>query len=76
MTLLSPGVNCLSLQVGKGSEEDARPFLQWNIPSQKVHGVNCLAVSTAPGSDGQWEFVEYICENCKHCFVCFIGFSC
>ena len=42
------------------------PFLVWNVPENRIHSVNCMAVSTAPGSEGQWEFIEYICKY-THC---------
>ena len=52
------GVVC----VGEGARKGKDPFLVWHVPENKRHGVNCVAVSTGPGSEGEWEFVEYISE--------------
>ncbi|XP_013402294.1 uncharacterized protein LOC106167937 isoform X1 [Lingula anatina] len=51
------------IRVGRGNKKYKRSFLEWTIPEEKMHSVNCLAVATGEGSDGQWEFVEYIDPN-------------
>jgi nucleoside phosphorylase len=48
------------LDVGRGSHRGSDRILRWRIPENKQHSVNCLAVSTGPGSKGEWEFVEYL----------------
>ena len=51
-----------ALQVGEGMDPGEDAFLVWDVPQNRIHSINCMAVSTARGSEGQWEFIEYICE--------------
>lgn len=48
------------VRVGEGTRRTADPFLIWQVPEPKRHGVNCIAVSSGPASEGEWEFIEYI----------------
>jgi len=53
-------------QVGSGNVIGDNRFLQFLIPAQKLHTINLMSVSTGPGSDGQWEFIEYLGKICKN----------
>lgn len=48
------------VQIGEGRRRGLDTFLRWKVPPNKQHSVNCIAVSTGPGSKGTWEFVELI----------------
>ena len=51
-----------TVAVGRGMRRGEDCFLSWKVPQNKQHSVNCVSVSSGPGSPGKWEFIEYIGE--------------
>lgn len=50
-----------SLEVGRGMTRGLNCILRWpKIPPAKQHSINLMSVSTGPGSQGRWEFIEYL----------------
>ena len=49
-----------TVAVGKGMKRGEECILSWKVPKEQQHSVNCISVSSAPGSPGQWQFIEYI----------------
>lgn len=74
------------LQVGRGNALRKSVICSWNVPENRRHAINCLAVATGPESDGgEWEFIEYIGRSrfwtlpvysVRYCNIyIFVGFS-